>query len=172
MNIVLIGYRCSGKTAVGRAVAAQLNRAFVDSDDLLEEKAGQPIERIVEERGWPFFRDLEKKVIQELSGRDGLVIATGGGVVIDEENIRYLKQKGFIIWLLAGADVLKDRMGGDQNEGRIRPSLTGQDPVEEIRMVLDRRAPLYEKAAHRKIDTGKLSVAETVAKIIGMIPRG
>ena len=169
MNIVLIGYRCSGKTVVGKTVAKRLNRVFIDADDYLEYKAGRSIERIVEEEGWGYFRELEKKVIDELSGQDNLVMATGGGVVIDDENISHLKENGLIFWLQAEADILKARMDNDQRVGKKRPSLTGQDPVEEIRNVLDQRAPFYEKAADRAIDTDNLSLEQTVDRIIEMI---
>ena len=169
MNIVLIGYRCSGKTVVGKAVAEHLDRVFIDADDYLEFKAGRSIERIVEEEGWGYFRELEKKVIDELSGQDNLVMATGGGVVTDNENINRLKENGLIFWLRAEADVLKARMDNDQSVGKKRPSLTGKNPLEEIRSVLDQRAPLYEKAADRVIDTDNLSLAQTVDRIIEMI---
>ncbi len=171
MNIVLIGYRCSGKTVVGKAVAERLNRVFIDSDDYLEYKAGRSIERIVDEEGWDYFRALEKKAIDELSGQDNLVIATGGGVVTNEDNIERLKQNGLIIWLKAAAGILKARMDNDQSMGKKRPSLTGQDPVEEIRRVLDQRAPLYEKASDRIIDTGNLSIAQAVNSLIEMLPQ-
>jgi shikimate kinase len=171
MNIILIGYRCSGKTVVGKAVAERLNRVFIDSDDYLEFKAGRSIERIVNEEGWDYFRDLEKKVIDELSGQDNLVIATGGGVVTNEENIERLKQNGLIIWLQAKAVILKDRMDNDQSKGKKRPSLTGQDPVGEIKNVLDQRSPLYEQAADLAIETSSLSIAQTVDNVIEMLPQ-
>jgi shikimate kinase len=170
MNIVLIGYRCSGKTVVGRAVAKRLDRAFVDADDILEEKAGRSIEKIVEEHGWVFFRQLEQEVIQDLSVLDNLVISTGGGVVINGENIRCLKQNGFLIWLRAGPDILSSRMNSDQEEGKKRPSLTGKDSVEELRTVLDQRIPLYQMASDGEINTDRLSVSETVERIIELIP--
>lgn len=171
MNIVLIGYRCSGKTVVGKAVAERLNRVFIDADDYLEYKAGRSIERIVDEEGWDYFRGLEKKVIDELSGQDNLVIATGGGVVTNDENVNHLKKNGLIIWLQAGADILKARMDDDQSVGKKRPALTGQDPVEEIRIILDQRTPLYKKASDRVIDTSRLSIAQTVNNIIEMLPQ-
>ena len=96
-------------------------------------------------------------------------MATGGGVVTDNENINRLKENGLIFWLRAEADVLKARMDNDQSVGKKRPSLTGKNPLEEIRSVLDQRAPLYEKAADRVIDTDNLSLAQTVDRIIEMI---
>lgn len=146
-----------------------MNRVFIDSDNFLEEKAGRPIEKIVDEQGWDYFRELEKKVIEELSVRDNLVIATGGGVITNEENVRHLRQNGFIIWLKAGVEILETRMDHDRGQGRNRPSLTGKDPVEEIRAVLEKRAPFYEKASDRVLDTGKMSIPEAVEMIIGMI---
>lgn len=170
MNIVLIGYRCSGKTVIGRAVAERLNRVFVDSDEFLENKAGRSIENIVDEEGWEVFREMEREATKELCGRDRLVIATGGGVVTSEKNVRLLKQNGFIVWLQAGAGILKSRMDRDQGEGKPRPSLTGKDPAEEIGAMLEQRAPFYEGASDIGLDTGKLSVEEAAENIIRMIP--
>ena len=132
MNIVLIGYRCSGKTTAGKALARQLRRGFLDTDALIERRAGCSIEEIVSKEGWDHFRKLEKRVVRETSSLDHKVIATGGGAVVDEENVKNLKRNGWIVWLDGTPEVLRKRMVQEERSGRGRPSLTGLDPLEEI----------------------------------------
>ena len=165
-NIVLIGYRCSGKTSVGNIVAKRLARSFLDTDAMIEDRADLTIEEIISRNGWERFRDIERKVIREVSGREGLVIATGGGVVTDEENVLNLKKTGFIVWLKGDVGVLKTRMEKDDETGKKRPSLTGADPMEEIRKVLDVRNPLYRKAGDLAIDTTALSIQQVAEMIL------
>ena len=107
MNIVLIGYRCSGKTAVGKIVARELGRNFLDMDALIEENAGCSIETIISRKGWDHFREIEKRLVEEVSRKDNLIIATGGGVVVDEGNVKNLRKNGWIVWLNGKAEVLK-----------------------------------------------------------------
>lgn len=171
VNIILIGYRCSGKTAVGKALARELGRDFLDTDALIEERAGCSIEKMVSEKGWDHFRETEKALIKEVSLRDNLVIATGGGVVMDQENVKNLKENGWTIWLDGDPQVLKARMEKERRSGRFRPSLTGADPLEEISQVLDMRRPLYEMAGDLKVDTSSLSVPEAAALILEHLPQ-
>ena len=170
-NIVLSGYRCSGKTCVGKHLARELGRKFFDTDALIEKKAQCSIETIVLRHGWHCFRRIEKKVIEDLSRMGALVIASGGGVVMDEENVVNLKRRGFIVWLNAKAEVLKKRMLRDQKLGKFRPSLTGSDPLEEIMKVLSFRAPYYEKASDLIVDTSTVFPRELAALIIKKLPR-
>ena len=166
MNIVLIGYRCSGKTVVGKTLAKELERDFLDTDAMIEENTGRSIEAIISGDGWNYFRDIERMTIEEVSRRDNLVIATGGGVVTDEGNVKNLKRNGWLIWLRGDAEVLKKRMDREQRSGKIRPSLTGAGPLDEIRQVLNVRTPLYREAGDFMVDTGTLSVREVAASII------
>jgi shikimate kinase len=92
VNIVLIGYRCSGKTAVGKILAKELGRDFLDMDALIEENARCSIETIISQNGWNHFRGIERGLTEEVSSKDNLVIATGGGIVMDEENVKNLKK--------------------------------------------------------------------------------
>jgi shikimate kinase len=170
-NIVLVGYRCSGKTSVGKHLARELGRKFFDTDAWIEKKAQCSIETIVSRHGWECFRTIEKALIKELSTGIELVIATGGGVVMDEENIRNLKKRGFIVWLNAKAEVLKKRMVRDQRSGKLRPSLTGSDPLEEIMKVLNDRTSYYQKASDFVVDTSSLFPREVAALIIKKLPR-
>ncbi|MBW2206369.1 MAG: shikimate kinase [Deltaproteobacteria bacterium] len=171
MNIVLIGYRCSGKTEVGKILARELGKDFLDTDTLIEENAGSSIDQIVSREGWDHFRKIEKGLIEEISHRDNLVVATGGGVVMDEDNVKNLKRKGLLIWLKGDAEVLKERMIKDQRSEKIRPSLTGTDPLEEITRVLSIRMPLYEKAETLTVDTGTLSIREVASLIMETLPK-
>jgi shikimate kinase len=166
MNIVLVGYRCSGKTAVGEILANELGRDFLDTDALIEDRAGCSIEALISTRGWDYFREIEKGIVKEVSMRDNLVIATGGGVVMDEENVKNMKQSAWIVWLNGRPEILKERMGKEQRSGKRRPTLTGADPLVEIEEVLSTRKPLYEQAGDVTIDTSSLSTREAAALII------
>ena len=166
MNIVLIGYRCSGKTEVGKVLASELGRDFVDTDTLIENRAGTSIEAMVSKSGWEHFRMIEKKIIEKASRKGNLIIATGGGAVMDEENVKNLKENGRIVWLKGDPDILKQRMEKAQTEGHVRPSLTGANALEEIRDMLHLRIPLYEKAACHVVDTSALNMEEVAASII------
>ena len=166
MNIVLIGYRCSGKTSVGKIIANRMKRSFLDTDMMIEDMAGYSIEEMVSMKGWTHFRDLEKGIIKEVSEESNQVIATGGGVVMDEDNVKNLKRNGFIVWLKGDIDVLKARMEEDHGSGQIRPSLTGANPMDEIKRVLDIRNSYYSRAGDFIIDTSRLSTEEVAELII------
>lgn len=172
MNIALVGYRCSGKTSVGKIIAGEIHWSFLDTDVMIEERAGCPIEEIVSKEGWEHFREMEREIIRDLSDRENLVIATGGGVVMDEENVRNLKKNGLVVWLKAEIEVLKERMEKNHETGRKRPSLTGVNPAEEIREVLDIRDPHYRKAGDLTVDTTRRSIREVAEMIITRAARG
>ena len=171
MNIVLIGYRCSGKTTVGEILARELGRDFIDTDALIEVRVGCSIEALISTKGWDYFREIEKGLVEEVSMRDNLVIATGGGVVMDEENVKNLKENAWIVWLNGDSEVLKERMGREQRSGKGRPSLTGADPLGEIEQVLSIRKPLYEQAGDLTVDTSNLSIREAAALIMNNLPK-
>jgi len=166
MNIILIGYRCSGKTSAGKIIAERTGMAFHDTDELIKKSAGKSIEEIVEKDGWARFREIEKAVISDVSQLDNTVIATGGGAVSDEDNIKNLKRNGYIVWLEGDVDTLMKRMERDMNAGSTRPSLTGSDPVAETRRVLEIRDPLYRRAADLVINTDKLCLEDVAEKAI------
>lgn len=169
MNIILIGYRGSGKTSVGRELAKLLERPFFDSDRMIFAKTGRTIREIVEAGGWPAFREAEKAVIAELSALDQAVISLGGGAVMDPENVAALEGRGKFVWLKADARTLARRMQSEQNGGGQRPSLTGAGTLEEVERVLAERLPVYRALADLAVDTsGKFpagiaaEIAETV----------
>lgn len=166
MNLVLIGYRCSGKTTVGRVLSERLKRIFVDTDVLIEEHCGKSIPSIVFEEGWNHFRGIEKKVIREFSLKENMIIATGGGAVMEEENMYHLKKDGLLVWLRVGSETLRGRMIRNLGRGSQRPSLTSTDSLEEISRVLRERIPAYRRAADFVVDADHLSVEEVVQKIV------
>ncbi len=164
MNLVLIGYRGAGKSTVGRLLAERLKREFVDVDDRIERREGRSIREMVETKGWEYFRQVEKKAIEEIVAGDSLVIAPGGGAVLDPENVKCL-QRGLVVWLKADPDVLAARIGREAGEVHRRPTLTGKGVLEEIREVLSARNPLYSQAAHLLIETSALTPDAVVDKI-------
>ena len=169
MNIVLIGYRGVGKSSVGKALAFRLEKRFVDTDDLLEERQQAPISEIVKSYGWEYFRKMEKRIIEEVSAQDHLVIAAGGGAVLDPENVMALKRNGMILWLKAGRQVLHDRMAQDPRTVVQRPPLTGKGALEELEEVMACRAPFYEKAMEAQLDTSALDVSAVVESVLSIL---
>ena len=153
MNIVLVGYRCSGKSSVGMALANKLNFEFVDTDSLVERQAGMSIQEIVTRLGWPRFRAMEQEIVTKVSGQENLIIATGGGVVLKEQNMERLRKNGFIVWLKASPNIIKERMAYHEAAGKKRPPLLADNSVDEIEQVLKEREPLYEMAADLVLDT-------------------
>lgn len=165
-NIVLIGHRCSGKSAVGRELAKALGRPFVDTDEWIEQWAGCAIQTLVLRHGWGRFRAFEEQVIGKVSKGDNLVISTGGGAVLDAANVKHLQAKGFIVWLQADAAVLRSRMTRDPSSGRNRPALSGGDVLDEIADVLRQRTPQYEKTADLVVNTTHLDIDGVTESIL------
>ena len=169
MNIVLIGYRCAGKSTVGKRLASRLRRRFVDTDDLIEQRQQATIRAIVSSRGWDYFREVEKEVIREISSEDHLVIAAGGGVVLDPENVAALKTNGVIVWLKADRQVLHSRMIQDPRTVVQRPSLTGKGALEELDEVMASRSPSYEAAMEVQLDTSAMDENTVVESILSLL---
>jgi shikimate kinase len=165
MNIVLIGYRGTGKSAVGRRLAKRLGLAFYDTDDLVERSSGQSIEEMVTAKGWAFFRQCEQAVIRRLAGADAAVIATGGGAVLDPGNVALLKQNGRMIWLIADCKTVIARMQADRGSEKRRPPLTGETPADETEALLAARTPVYRAVADGAVETSGKSVEQIVDEI-------
>ena len=166
MNLVMIGYRCTGKSTVGRRLAARLKMRFVDTDDLIEERQRTSVRDMVKARGWDYFRALEKQVIAGISTDDGLVIALGGGAVLDPQNVMAVKKNGLLIWLKADSKTLLRRMNEDSRTFSQRPTLTGWGASEEIEEVIATREPFYQRASEFCFDTSALDVEAVVEKIL------
>ena len=163
MNIVLIGYRGTGKTVVGELLAASLDMTYIGMDAQIVKKAGMPIPEIVEKSGWPKFRDIETQVARELAGLDNLIIDTGGGIIERPENIEALKINSRIFWLQASVDTIVSRI----QEGTQRPALTaGKTFTQEVAEVLEQRIPKYKRAAQFEIDTDPLTPEQVAERII------
>lgn len=162
MNIVLIGYRGTGKSVVGDLLALRLGMTYIAMDAAIVNRAGSSIPEIVETYGWPHFRDLESAEARELAGLDNIIIDTGGGVIERPENIEALQKNACIFWLKARVSTIVARI----QDGTERPALTsGKTFTEEVAEVLARRTPKYASAAHYAIDTDDL----TPDQIAGMI---
>lgn len=162
MNLVLIGYRGTGKSTVARLLAEKLGMEVVSLDEEIVRQAGRPIPEIVAEHGWPHFRDLESKITERFSTRDNIIIDAGGGVILREENVKNLRRSGKLFWLRASVPVIVARIEG----GTERPALTaGKSFTEEVADVLHERTPLYEAAAHHRIDTDLVSPEQVAAEV-------
>jgi shikimate kinase len=166
MNIFLIGYRCTGKTTVGRSLAKRLERLFFDTDLELVKEQGIKISEIVSKKGWASFRDLEKRVIQCVCERDNQVVATGGGAVLDEENVKRMKERGLLVWLRADIKTIEKRIIEDNTTQDFRPALTSKGSVEEIREMLLARNPFYERAMDFFVDTDSMDIEAVCDMII------
>jgi shikimate kinase len=168
-NLVLIGYRATGKTSVGARLAQILGRPFADLDEVLVAEAGQTIAEIVAQGGWEEFRRREKELVARFCAPRGQVLATGGGVVLDWDNIKALRQHGIIIWLIAAPATIQARLAKDQPRDSNRPSLTGSDTIKEVTEVLQARQHLYLAAAQIIIDTTDLAISQVVEKILAAL---
>ena len=164
-NIVLIGFMGTGKTKVGRVLASALGMTFVDTDTLIESQTGMTIPNLFKTKGEPGFRAIEKDIVQSLRGTTGHVIATGGGAVIDPDNMRVLKSLGPVIHLTATPDVILERTGGDASA---RPMLAGENALQRIRDLLETRAPHYTQA-NASIDTSAVDIFTVARQVLRTI---
>lgn len=150
LPIYLIGARGCGKSTVGEALALALGYAFIDTDRYLQQIGGQTVAEVVAAEGWPEFRRRETQALQRVTA-NATVIATGGGMVLAEENRRYMREQGQVVYLQADAEVLAARLQAYPEAGQ-RPTLTGRPIAEEMSEVLAARETLYLQTAHHIID--------------------
>lgn len=170
-KIILTGYRGTGKTTVGKKLAARLQWNFLDMDDLLTQRLGASITEIVAIHGWEYFRQAEAKLLQELSGIQHTVIATGGGAIEHQQEWRQIRPHAFVIWLDATVQTIEQRLQADRRSVQLRPSLTAHTVSDEIRIVLKRRTPLYRAGSDLRLLTDKRTpdqLTEQIIKAIGM----
>ena len=147
----------TGKSVVGKQIARRLNMKFVSTDDIIAEREKRSITEIFEKSGEPYFRDIEKEIVKEVSNFDNTVIAAGGGAVLDEGNVANLKKGGVMICLNATPEVIYERT----KKYKHRPLLNVDKPVEKIRQLLNSRAPFYAKADYQ-VDTTNKSIEEAI----------
>jgi shikimate kinase len=160
-NIALVGFMAVGKSAVGRALARRLRRRFVDLDAMIEKSEGSKIHEIFARRGEPYFRALEKQALSDVLAQSGQVIATGGGVVMDDENLKLLKERSRLVGLTAGLDDLLRRVGRNSK----RPLLHGRNLRARMEELLGQRQHRYAEA-EIVIETSGLAIDEVVERII------
>ncbi len=172
MKIALIGYRATGKSTVGRILAAKLKIAFWDTDAMVEKDLAMPIKEIVALHGWDFFRAKERETIKFLTQKEDYVIATGGGVVLFRENVDLLrqnvgllKQASVIIWLNAPLQDIIERLKEDARNEATRPQFTPGNIVQETIDVMRERLPLYESAADHIVDTADKNPEQVAEEI-------
>ncbi len=151
----------SGKSTVGLRLAKSLGMPFYDSDDEIEKRNGVNISTIFDIEGEEGFRSREQEMIEELTSKDGIILSTGGGTVIDKQNRQYLKQRGFVVYLKASVEYILKRTKKDKK----RPLLQSENPRKVIKEILEQRTPLYEEIADLIIDTDNCVSKEIVKKI-------
>ena len=167
MNLILVGYRGTGKSTVARELTLALRMPKVSFDEELQARANQSIPEIVAAHGWEYFRDLEQDLVAEFAQGSGRILDCGGGVVERSANVPALRAAGTVFWLTASTSSIVARISG----GNARPSLTSSMTfTEEVDSVLHRRTPLYQNLAHVRIDTDHASPAAIVRQLLSLWP--
>ena len=157
-NIVLLGFMGTGKSVVGRRLAAELQYRFIDTDQMIEERTGKKISEIFAQEGEAQFRALESEVAQEAAQRKNHVISTGGGIVLNPANLEVLGQNGILVSLQARPEIIFKRV---QKRAGQRPLLQGPDPLSEIKRLVLEREPHYRRVSFT-IDTSDIPLEEVV----------
>lgn len=161
-NIVLIGFMGSGKTVVGKRLAKRLGYIFIDTDKIIEDRSGKSITEIFRQYGESYFRELEARLVKDLSGIEGHVISTGGGIVVNRENILSFKKHGFMIcWLKASPETIHNRIKNQTH----RPLIDVENPLNEIKRLLATREKLYAEA-DISVDTDGMEADKIVDIIV------
>ena len=161
-NVFLIGPMGAGKSAVGRQLARLLHLDFVDSDDEIERRTGVDVPFIFEKEGEAGFRKREASAIDDLSRREGIVLATGGGAVIDPQNRNHLGARGFVVYLHTSVDQQLSRT----RKGRERPMIANDDPRASLERLMEEREPLYREIADLTVDTDGRKVKAVADEIL------
>lgn len=164
-RVALVGSRCTGKTTVGRLLAARLGWDSIDADDVVESNAGKSVARIFADEGEARFREWEADAIRQLCGRERIVIATGGGAILRQETRKLLQQSCHVVWLTASPETIAKRMTADPETLARRPSLTGAGVTEEVAAVLAAREPFYREVAHLVVATDDRTPDEIALEI-------
>jgi shikimate kinase len=162
VHIILIGYRGTGKSAVGKKLAEKLQIPFYDMDELIETRVGRSTKEMVAENGWAYFRDREREIVREITVYQRSVIAAGGGAVMDEGNAAVLKKHGLLIWLSADVKTIVGRIQDDLNSIARRPAFSQDGIIRETEDILKIRMPVYDRLADFSIDTANKNIDEIV----------
>ncbi len=160
-NIYILGFMGSGKTSVGQKLAEKLNKRFIDLDEAIEKKEGVSISDIFLTKGEDYFRNIEREVLAEVAEEHDFVVSTGGGVVLNGDNLKVMKETGVTVSLLASPEVVYERV----KDSNLRPLLEVADPMGEIKRLLFERAHLYIKS-DIIVDTSDLSIEEAADQIL------
>jgi shikimate kinase len=163
-NIVLCGFMATGKSSVGKMLAKRMNYEFLDMDAAIEKEEGTSVAQIFASRGEPAFRAMETRMVERLAASQGLIIATGGGTIVNPKNLEKLKSCGVVITLTADIPTILQRAGS----GEDRPLLQAEDRVERIKALLAQRATAYAQA-DIILDTSSLTIDEVTQQIIGKL---
>lgn len=161
-NVFLVGPMGAGKSAVGRQLARMLHMTFVDSDDEIEARTGVDIPFIFEKEGEAGFRQREAKVIDDLTKRDGIVLATGGGAILDPQSRSFLGGRGFVVYLYTTVKEQLERT----RKGRERPLLMDGDPRQILEALMEHRDPLYREIADLVVETDRRKVKAVSEEIL------
>lgn len=165
MNIVLIGFMCSGKSRVGRELAQRLGWTHLDTDEMITKDVGASIADIIKKQGEPAFRAVESKAVRLVASLDKTVISTGGGVPMDAANMKALSERGRLVWLKVSPETVLNRAGNLKS----RPLIDPNDPLGSIRSRMAEREKFYSQAALR-VEADTLSPQAAADKILQMIP--
>jgi shikimate kinase len=160
-NLALIGFMGTGKSCVGRVAADMMHFTFLDTDHVIEARAGKAVSDIFAQDGEPAFRQWERRIVEELTRRDKTVIATGGGLPMDEANLASLKTHALVICLWASPETIWERVRGLNH----RPLLNDDDPLAKVRQLLAVREPYYRQA-DVLVNTGMRSVREVALHVV------
>lgn len=164
-NLILVGYRCCGKTSVGKLLADLLSYDFVDTDICIESECRSSIDVLVADKGWPYFRQKETQTLAQVLQGNNQVIATGGGMVLAPENRALMKTRGFVIWLAADGSTIVRRLEADPRTRATRPRFTSRSLADETRDVLAQRISFYQDLADMTVDT-TVHTPQQIAEII------
>lgn len=171
-HIFLIGLRGSGKSTVGKLLAAHLHRPFHDTDQTIAAEQGSTVAEIFKTRGEPAFRHLETAALEELCRTpDRAVIATGGGIVLNPHNRELMRKHGLVFHLNAPPEVLYHRIRQDPDSDGLRPSLTGMTGLDDMRATSDKRVLLYQSARHYEVTVENRTPQEVVEAVVALLPQ-
>nr|WP_320011409.1 shikimate kinase [uncultured Desulfobulbus sp.] len=172
-NILLTGFRATGKSTVGRLLAQRLGLFFIDMDIELSKRLGGSVAEIVHEHGWPYFRKAEANLLAELCSRTGYVIATGGGAIEHQAQWHSLRRNAFVLWLDADEATIKRRIDKDPLSSVQRPDLPAEGSAqrESLTCTLERRRPLYRQGSDIHLDTAANTPEQLAAAALSWLEK-